>query len=469
MRLYLNGIPLETLRTTLESREQPTTFVADKNGVTVHAPSVERPVTPSPLSFRVGLGFDQESRCFAGSIAALRVWNKVLAQPGADCTPAEKFEALVNNTSVTLRAGTPSRVFTHVNPPLIEVEFGGLTGVSEGQIKASFTCVDMFGKTHVIDSLELTAANGFRSSIRPALPPGHYHLTCAAVATGPLGTQALQQSTLRFSVLPDPAKIEVSRTQSKSINLGSLPSRTQSLDGPDWWIATDPQNTGREEKWFEAPRPEAKPTKVPWVIQDIFPDYHGVVWYWHDFTTPSNPHPDGLFVLRFLAVDYYAEVWLNGVCIGKHEGSEDPFEFDVSDTLKPGTSNRLAVRVLNPTMEAIDGMPLLATTRSQKNIPFTPGAIYNVGGIWDSVELLATPEVRVENLFVRPDWQTGRMLIEANVRNAGLKPAKTTVHFTVSAANSGQTLDSVFAEQEIASGDTVVRGELLVPTGSSGL
>ena len=39
VRLYLNGILLETLRTTLESREQPTTFVADKDGVTVNAPT----------------------------------------------------------------------------------------------------------------------------------------------------------------------------------------------------------------------------------------------------------------------------------------------------------------------------------------------------------------------------------------------------------------------------------------------
>ena len=464
VRLYLNGILLETLRTTLESREQPTTFVADRDGVTVNAPSVERPVTPSPLSFRVGLGFDQESRCFAGSIAAFRVWNKALAQPGADCTPAQKFEALVNNTSVTLRAGTPSRVFTPANPPVIEVGFGGgLTGISEGRIKASFLCVEFSGRTHVIAPVELTTANGFHSSIRAVLPPGHYRLTCSAVATSPLGTQELQQGTLGFAVLPDPAQTSVRHGQPKSINLGLLPSRTQSLDGPDWLIATDPKNTGREEKWFAAPRPEAKPTKVPWVIQDIFPNYHGVVWYWHDFTAAANPHPDGRFVLRFLAVDYYAEVWLNGVCLGKHEGSEDPFEFDVTDALKPGTTNRLAVRVLNPTMEAIDGMPLLATARSQKNIPFTPGAIYNVGGIWDSVELLATPAVRVENLFVRPNWQTGRMLIEANVRNTGTKPDKTTVRFTVSPANDGQTLDGSFAEQEVAPGDTIVRGELFVP------
>jgi hypothetical protein len=464
VRLYLNGILLETLRTTLESREQPTTFVADKDGVTVNAPKVERPVTPSPLGFRVGLGFDQDSRTFTGSIADFRIWNKALPQPGADSTPVRKFEALVNNTSLSLRAATPSRVFTHDNPPAIEVGFGGgLAGVSEGQIKASFTCVDLSGKSHPVAPVDLNAANGFKAVIRPALPPGYYNLTCSAVASGPLGTKELQPGKLSFSVLPDPARTAVKRGQPKSVNLGSLPTITQSLDGPDWKIATDPKNAGREGKWFEGPRPEAKPTKVPWVIQDIFPDYHGVVWYWHDFKAPANPHAGGRFILRFLAVDYYAEVWLNGVSIGKHEGSEDPFEFDVTGVLKPGTTNRLAVRVLNPTMEPIEGMPLLATTRSQKMIPFTPGTIYNVGGIWDSVELLATPAVRMENLFVRPDWKTGRILIESNVRNAGSKPAKATVRFTVSAANSGQTLDGAFAEQEIPPGDSVVRGELFVP------
>ncbi len=63
-----------------------------------------------------------------------------------------------------------------------------------------------------------------------------------------------------------------------------------SLDGDQWLLATDPTNVGREQEWFQATQPEAQPTKVPWIIQDAFPGYHGVAWYWRDFTAPANPH-----------------------------------------------------------------------------------------------------------------------------------------------------------------------------------
>jgi len=48
-----------------------------------------------------------------------------------------------------------------------------------------------------------------------------------------------------------------------------------SLDGNDWRLATDPKNVGVAEKWFEAPRPEAKDTNVPGMIQIAFPGYAG--------------------------------------------------------------------------------------------------------------------------------------------------------------------------------------------------
>ena len=47
-----------------------------------------------------------------------------------------------------------------------------------------------------------------------------------------------------------------------------------SLDG-QWLLAPDPQNRGLEQRWWTTPRPEAKKTKVPWIIQDAFPGYHG--------------------------------------------------------------------------------------------------------------------------------------------------------------------------------------------------
>ena len=64
----------------------------------------------------------------------------------------------------------------------------------------------------------------------------------------------------------------------------TTPSQTITLDGPDWTIATDTNNKGRDEKWFEVQRPEAKPATVPCTIQEIFPEgwvdglYHRDDW-----------------------------------------------------------------------------------------------------------------------------------------------------------------------------------------------
>jgi hypothetical protein len=89
---------------------------------------------------------------------------------------------------------------------------------------------------------------------------------------------------------------------------GPAPTAVTSLDGDQWLLAPDPKNVGRVEHWYAAPRPEAKRTKVPWIIQDAFPGYHGVAWYWRDFVVPANDRPGGRYLLRFWAVDYTAEV-----------------------------------------------------------------------------------------------------------------------------------------------------------------
>ena len=54
------------------------------------------------------------------------------------------------------------------------------------------------------------------------------------------------------------------------VDVGS-PTSVISLDGDDWLLATDPDNVGREQQWWNAPRAAAKTTKVPWIIQDAFP------------------------------------------------------------------------------------------------------------------------------------------------------------------------------------------------------
>jgi hypothetical protein len=240
-----------------------------------------------------------------------------------------------------------------------------------------------------------------------------------------------------------------------------------------WLIATDPQNVGREQKWWAAPVAEAKQTKVPWIIQDAFPGYHGVAWYWKEFEAPVNPHPNGRYLLRFWAVDYLAEVWLSGVKVGGHEGGETPFVLDVTEAIKPAGKNLVAVRVLNPTHEPIDGIVLNETPHRNKAVPYTSGSAWDQGGIIDAVELLTKPPVWIEDLFVRADPKTGTMRVQAKVRrtdgNTGTREHgkrerreqwRGRLDFSVAPAASGETLLTRRLERELPVGDTLVETEL---------
>ena len=88
-------------------------------------------------------------------------------------------------------------------------------------------------------------------------------------------------------------------------------SQTVSLDGPTWRIALDPGNKGRDEKWFDAPRGDARPATVPCAMQEVFGACAGVAWYWRAFAAPAPLPGGGRFLLRFWKVDYQGDVWVN--------------------------------------------------------------------------------------------------------------------------------------------------------------
>jgi hypothetical protein len=46
-------------------------------------------------------------------------------------------------------------------------------------------------------------------------------------------------------------------------------------------------------------RPDAKPTLVPGVVQNVFTDFHGPAWYYREFDVPVHPHENGRYFLRF--------------------------------------------------------------------------------------------------------------------------------------------------------------------------
>ena len=239
-----------------------------------------------------------------------------------------------------------------------------------------------------------------------------------------------------------------------------------SLNG-QWMLATDPQNVGREQKWFEKePVEGAKPARVPWIIQESFPGYHGVAWYWREFKAPVNPHRAGRYLLRFWQVDYLADVWLNGIKVGGHEGGETPFVLDVTSAVKPGQTNRLVVRVLNPTSEPIDGIRLSETAKRCKEggAKYSAGGSYNHGGITQDVELLCVPAVYLDDLFATatPAATAGRIHVRLGVRNTTAAAQKATIAVTVAPARSGETVASVLLDREIPAGASTIDADVKI-------
>ena len=91
------------------------------------------------------------------------------------------------------------------------------------------------------------------------------------------------------------------------------------------------------------------PGDLPAAGPDRGLDYSGTVWFRRHFPyTPGG----GLAILRFEMVDYFADVYLNGHLAGHHEGSFQPFAFEVSRWLVAG-DNVVAVKVGAPA-EVID-------------------------------------------------------------------------------------------------------------------
>lgn len=228
----------------------------------------------------------------------------------------------------------------------------------------------------------------------------------------------------------------------------------QSLNGL-WKMATDPENVGRSSRWFEAIPPGACDAQVPCVIQQVFPGYHGVAWHWRMFRLACHVAPGHRLLLRFGAVDYLAEVWVNGHHAGKFEGGETPFEFDVTDLVDMEGENLLAVRVLNPTDEEIDGYTLSQVPHHNKTMTPSPGSSFNYGGITHPVELRSVPGVYVADLFVAPDPASGDIAIHAWIQNATGAEMSGALRFEVGVARAaGDVLQAAAAKATFAPGES---------------
>ena len=125
------------------------------------------------------------------------------------------------------------------------------------------------------------------------------------------------------------------------------------------------------------------------------------LWYSTTFTVPRRWKGQQVW-LNFQAVDWSAEVWVNGQKAGAHTGGYTAFSFNITPLLKKGSQQQLVVKVLDATDN--DEQPRGKQVSHPEGIWYTP-----VSGIWQSVWLEPTStEARLVNYkaVTRADGQS---------------------------------------------------------------
>ena len=136
------------------------------------------------------------------------------------------------------------------------------------------------------------------------------------------------------------------------------------------------------------------PVPSPWQADERFRDHIGTAWYQRDFDISADWLVDGwVVILGFGAVDYFAEIMLNGIKVGEHEGGYLPFEVDITEAARPGT-NTVTVRVDDP----LEIFP---------EIPHGKQSWYGLlSGIWQPVWVESRARTHIQRVKITPSSDT---------------------------------------------------------------
>ena len=204
---------------------------------------------------------------------------------------------------------------------------------------------------------------------------------------------------------------------------------------------TDWVNLNGEWEYAIKPKGEGEPNSfdgnilVPFAVESSLSGVQKEVgennelWYKRSFAVPANWKNKDV-VLNFGAVDWKADVFVNDILIGSHQGGFTPFSFNITPYLTGKSNQKLVVRVWDPSDRGYQ--PRGKQTSNPEGIWYTP-----VTGIWQTVWLEPVATNHITSVKSIPNIDNGTM----NVTVGTSQPCNTAV-VEVKLLDKGQVVAS---------------------------
>ena len=181
-----------------------------------------------------------------------------------------------------------------------------------------------------------------------------------------------------------------------------------------------------------------------------YTNYNGVGWYLRSFDLPRVAQGQQ-YTLTLEAVDYYAEIWLNGRFLTSHEDGYTPIVIDLAqyEELLQQHDNRLVVRVTDQDTSSDATFPIKQTLAGF----YHDSVGINYAGIWNDVYLTPRGQTRVADITVQTDIEQMTANVLATLKNS---VSSATVNAIISVLDGETVLSSEkIAEISVGQGQNV--------------
>jgi beta-galactosidase/beta-glucuronidase len=213
-----------------------------------------------------------------------------------------------------------------------------------------------------------------------------------------------------------------------------------------WGFAFDDADAGIAENWVNRTDVFAAEILVPFAPESQASGigdtgFHPVVWYRRVINVSPELRQQRL-LLHFGAVDYRAQVWVNGRMVATHEGGHTPFTADVTHVLHQDTDEQvIVVRAEDLPQDQSQPRGKQFWELNARDIFYT-----RTTGIWQPVWLEPVPENYITAVRWTPDLDRGQLGMRVRLNYKPTHPLSVRVRLTL---HDVQLIDDMYSMSEI--------------------